>query len=115
MNLKKISTEDLLKEVQRRNENNEKEKYLVFGSIGNDLGVHFVEVFKMIKKPEDLSFLGNYSLRVRFNPHRNIKGFYFNTDEKSFQELVKTVNENSELFAEYILSLDSETISFFEI
>lgn len=108
MNITKISTKTLREELEKRIEQIEKtndEFVLVFGSIGNDSGTPFVEIFKEIKFESDLDFLQTYSLRTRFNTHRDYKGFYFKTNK--FKQLKQSLNANNEQFANWILSTNS--------
>jgi hypothetical protein len=101
MDISKMTTEEILAELNKRDTITETDDIvLVFGSISNDSGTDFVEVFKEIKTPDDLAFLHNYSLRVRFNSHRNYKGFYFKTTE--FEALEKNLNDNNEEFAKWV-------------
>lgn len=101
MDITQMKTEDILAELSRRENVTETDNaVLVFGSIGNDCGTDFVEVFKKIKTPDDLAFLHTYGLRVRMNSHRDYKGFYFKTTD--FDKLEKNLNENNERFAEWV-------------
>jgi len=105
MDITKLSTEELLEELRKRNEtqtetDDDKNTVLVFGTIGIDQGHNFVEIFKKIEKPTDLDFLQQVSLRARFNSHRFYTGFYFKTDK--FEELNKNLNDNNEDFADWI-------------
>lgn len=101
MDITQMKTEDILAELSRRENVTETDNaVLVFGSIGNDCGTDFVEVFKKIKTPDDLAFLHTYGLRVRMNSHRDYKGFYFKTTD--FEKLEKNLNDNNERFAEWV-------------
>lgn len=104
MDINKMSTEQILAELNKRGEATDSDKtdkdVLIFGSIGNNSGANFVEIFREIKSPDDLQFLSNYSLRTRFNSHRDIKGFYFKSSE--FKSLKKSMDENNETFADWV-------------
>jgi len=105
MDISRMTTEQILAELQKREEvPTTDDVVLVFGSISNDCGTDFVEVFKKIKTPDDLAFLHNYSLRVRFNSHRDYKGFYFKTTD--FKQLEKNLNGNNEEFAKWVRQND---------
>jgi hypothetical protein len=101
MDISKLTTEQILAELKKREEvPNTDNVVLVFGSIGNDRGTDFIEVFKKIKTPDDLSFLHNYSLRMRINSHRDYKCFYFKTTD--FEQLEKNLNDNNNEFAKWV-------------
>lgn len=112
MDISKMTTEEILAELNKRETViKTDDAVLVFGSIGNDSGTDFVEVFKKIKTPDDLVFLHNYSLRVRFNSHRDYKGFYFKTTK--FEALEKNLNGNNEEFAKWVRQ--NEHIEYMEL
>ena len=101
MDISKLSTKEILEELEKRSATKEvKDNVLVFGTIGNDAGTNFVEVFKEIKTPNDLDFINQASLRARYNSHRQYKGFYFKTNE--FKKLEKSLDEDNESFANWI-------------
>ena len=99
---KEITIEELLEQVQSISE---VEPVLVFGTIGNDSGTNFIEVFEKIKSPNDLHFLQAIKLRARFNSHRYYQGFYFKTDK--FDELKEQLEENNEEFADWVRNCKS--------
>jgi hypothetical protein len=118
MNISDFTTDELLDELNKRSGENEietkednSESVLVFGSIGNDAGKYFVEVFEKITSPDDLAFMKPYSIRVRFNSHRRYKGFYFKTDQ--FDKLKKSLDEDNEKFANWVKETNS--IKFIEL
>jgi len=101
MDLSNLSTEEILTELEKRSTTKEvKNNVLVFGTIGNDAGSHFVEVFKEIKEPNDLDFINQVALRARFNSHRQYQGFYFKTDK--FKELEQNLNKDNKSFANWV-------------
>jgi hypothetical protein len=111
-----FTVQELKEELERRELEGKKTKddsVLVFGSIGNDAGINFIEVFKKINSPNDLNFLDNYSFRVRFNSQRKISGFYFRTSEEDFVLLSEELSYNNEEFANFIL--DSKNIKYCKI
>jgi len=63
-----------------------------------------VEVFKEVKKPEDMLSRSVY-MRARMNGHRNYRMFYFKTD--SFNDLDRSLNEDPRSFAEWVEKSDS--------
>jgi hypothetical protein len=106
MDLTKLSTADILAELEKRSEvTKSDESVLVFGTIGIDAGSNFVEIFKEIKTEKDLDFINQVSLRARFNSHRYYQGFYFKTTE--FEKLEKNLNDNNEQFANWIRETNS--------
>ena len=100
--MEEITIEELLEQVQSISE---VEPVLVFGTIGNDSGTNFIEVFEKIKSPNDLHFLQAIKLRARFNSHRYYQGFYFKTDR--FDELKEQLEENNEEFADWVRNCKS--------
>jgi len=103
MDLSSLSTEEILTELEKRSVKTKetKETVLIFGTIGNDAGTFFVEVFREIKTPNDLDFLKTVSLRARFNSQRKYQGFYFKSD--NFKELESSLDDDNEAFADWII------------
>ena len=107
--LTKFTTEELLAELNLRTQeevSSKDEMRLVVGSIGNDCGTLFCEVFNKIETHEDLSFLSTYKIRMRFNTHRNYRLFYFKTDQ--FEYLLSQLDSDNEQFAIWVDSLMKE-------
>ena len=104
MDISKLPTSELLTELQKRSEILKEQKgipySLVLGSIYQDKGVENIEVFKLINTQDDLKFLKTYSLRCRFNSHRDIKLFYFKTS--SFENLNNLFIHNNTKLAEFV-------------
>jgi hypothetical protein len=92
MELKDISTEALLAELEKR-EVKQTDGVLIVGTIGVDIDQPFVESFKKVESEKDLEFLWNASLRSRFNPQRRYRMFYFkSTDFDLLEEHYKSDN-----------------------
>jgi len=118
MELSELTTSQLLEEINKRDVKEKESGFvLVFGTMCNDGGNHFVEVFKEIKSEKDLTFYPTACLRARMNGHRSYKAFYFKTDK--FEKLKETLNEegkknnNNNLFVEWIN--DTDSVKVFDI
>jgi len=108
--LKDISTEALLAEIDKRNSKPSADnKQLVVGTICRDADGDIVEVFKVVESEKDLDFLYSVKLRARFNSHRKYKLFYFKTDD--FEELNKSLDEDMKAFCEWLAN--SGSIKYF--
>ena len=105
MDISKANTVDLLREINRRQEekNTLKDGLLVFGVIGTEEGSNFAEMFKVLKAPSDLEFVSSMMVRSRINSHRFYRGFYFKTDLSNFEMLNENFKEQNESFANSIL------------
>ena len=106
MKIEDFSKEQLEAELKKRADSfgeNKEEKVLVFGTLCFYPEGPSIEVFKIIEGPQDFAFLSTYSLRARFNSHRQYKFFYFKTDKGSFDHFEKTLNEKHKTFVEFIL------------
>jgi len=103
MDIKSISTDELLLEI----ENRRKEKYsgnldniLCVGSIGIDLGESFVDMFIAVKTPNDLPDMAMLSLRHRFNGHRGYRLFTIKTT--NFKALEERYLSDNEGFSDWV-------------
>lgn len=92
--------------------NNEEKQYPTFGVICWDGSQPQIEVFRLIKEPSDLPDIRTLKLRSRFNSHRRYKYFNIPCTEYGFELLNKRLNEDNEVFAEWIELLKLE---YFEI
>jgi hypothetical protein len=102
MDISKLSTNEILEELNKRSVNSSNDQVLVFGTICVVEGNNFVEMFKEIKTEKDLDCLHRISLRARFNSHRNYLGFYFKTNQ--FKELKVNLNKDNKAFADWVKS-----------
>jgi len=112
MELSELTTSELLEEINKRDakENDVKEKesgdVLVLGTMCEEHGNHFVEVFKEIESEKDLDFYSSACMRARINSQRKYKVFYFKTNK--FKKLAETLdkeskkNKNSNKFVKWI-------------
>jgi hypothetical protein len=78
---------------------------LAVGVLGNDAGTNFVEGFFKVESKEDLPNMFTLGLRARFNLHRNMRIFYFKTDE--FKKLHKRFMNGNEDFADWVVDTKS--------
>ena len=92
MNLSDYSKEELLKELDSRSEDVDREEIgasLILGTMCNQNGTDVVEAFRKIESPEDLSFMDSARLRARMNSQRNYRYFYFRGNFESLNEIVE--------------------------
>lgn len=110
MDLKSVSTELLLKELEERNKSvskREEKAFTALGTLVKNANEEYIEVFKLIKVEKDLNFLNSYNLRIRFNSQRTFKWFYFKVNETEFKQLNLNLEANQDSFIEWLKSSKS--------
>lgn len=113
MKLSEIPKEELLKELQKRANNNEEsegEYSLVIGTICDYPEGPAVEMFNVVEKPEDLP-TNNYLLRARINGQRNYRLFYFKTNQ--FDKLKENLDRDWREFSRWVI--ETKSIKMFGI
>jgi|TARA_R110000787_G_scaffold11722_12_gene38530 hypothetical protein len=113
MDLIQLSTKEIVAELERRTEteNKKSDLKLVCGTICQERNKFYLEVFKEIGSEKDLDFLTTTSLRSRFNSQRDYRFFYFKTNE--FEILKAKAEENSLSFAKWVNA--NKAINFLSI
>jgi len=74
---------------------------LVMGMLGNESGNNYVEGFFKVETKKDIPDMTKLRLRARFNSHRDVRMFYFKTDE--FESLHKNFMDDNEDFADWVV------------
>ena len=99
--LAKLSTEDLMAEIERREGAITPDHVLAAGIVGIEGGKPFVDVFKVIREEKDCNFVGMaMRLRARYNSHRKYQIFFFKTND--FDKLHTAFESDNEAFANWV-------------
>jgi hypothetical protein len=108
MNIEALTTEELQKELKRREEAQDQQKdkqCLIIAIVAIAAGRPYTEFLKKIETAEDMPNLEFWKLRARMNGHRDYKMLHFKSD--SYEELDKACEEDNEYFSDWLTSCDS--------